>query len=240
MTVSGTENEVRKLGWGWIWGAMTLWTIASVAGSLGESLPRRVSFSTPNGAPIDICASLFPVAVEDGRARATEWCTVDSVIGPSLPTDVRRTVGSIPWTDGIDWSDFLTVLVRPDLWLTLGVGGAALLLLFGFARGTGTLRAGLAVAISTVFLGLLLFPQSFTLRIPADMRSELVTAWQWLILFYFGSEAAVQAWKVARPNGADVTGDMPDKKAQSKGQGELSNKPSGQHIDRGDKDSESQ
>lgn len=183
-----------------------LWLGASIAGTLGDSLPREVYFVTADDRGIDVCEFINPEAVQAGQAAPSEWCTRGEVLGESLPTDARTITGAVT-LDGVSaWSLLGGTLARPDLWLTVGVGGAALIFLYEFSRATGTVRAGLAVAISVVFLGLLLFPTTFTARIPADMRSELVTAWQLVVLFYFGSEAAVQAFRIVK--GRSEVGDL--------------------------------
>jgi hypothetical protein len=194
--------------------ALALWLIAAVVGTVGDSLKtleREASFSF-QGEPVGTCSEINPAAVERDSAVATQWCTPSSVLGPSLPSGVETYVGDIDWSN-VGASDFVEALGQPELWLTLGVGGSALFIFAAFARATGTVRAGLAAAVSIVFLGLLLFPSAFTSRIAPDMRIELVSAWKWVIVFYFGSEAAVQAWKIANPN-SPAAGDLAPHQAQ--------------------------
>ena len=196
--------------------AFFLWFVASVAGTLGGSLdrlPRDVSFSL-DGAPVDFCYIIRADAVEEDLSLANQWCTPDEVLGPRLPDGIDTHLGEIQW-QSVSWDTFVETLGQPDLWLTVGVGGSALLFFIAFAQATGTIRAGLAASISVVFLGLLLFPAAFTARIPADMRSELVEAWKWVILFYFGSEAAVQAAKIVSPGSPSAGGDLERREAPS-------------------------
>jgi hypothetical protein len=183
--------------------ALSLWVVASIAGTVGQSLPREALFTTSDGRSLGFCQTYQPDAVLSGKARATDYCTTDQIFGASQPADARSYPGRI-LTENLGLSDWVDVFTRPDLWLTIGLGGAAILLMYVFWKATRTLRAGLAAAVSIVFLGLLLFPAAFTARIPGDMRAELVTAWQWVIIFYFGSEAAVQAWKISHRD--DETG----------------------------------
>lgn len=190
----------------WFLVALALWFLASIAGTTGQMLPREALIATSDGRGVGVCGVYNPDAVAADRAKPTEWCTADEVLGARLPDGVQSFPGDI-MTGEINIDHWLNVFSRPDLWLTLGVGGSAIVMLYAFAHSTGTLRAGLAAAISLVFLGLLLFPTTFTARIPGDMRAELVTAWQWVVIFYFGSEAAVQAWKISHPGGAKVGGD---------------------------------
>jgi hypothetical protein len=211
MIEKGSASAPLSLSKAWLSLVLSLWFVAALAGTINQAAPREALVQTSDGEPVDSCFEINPELVTSGGAEATDWCTSDSLVGrgPRIPT---KGVEVIPGDIRFAAYDFLPTLLRalllPDLWLTWGVGGAALLSLFFFARATGTLRAGLAAAISVVFLGILLFPTYFTARIPPDMRAELVKAWQWVILFYFGSEAAVQAWKVTHPEGANVTGDM--------------------------------
>lgn len=198
-------GALRPWSFGWI---MILWGFASFAGVFGQTLPREVFWSTSDGRGVGRCEAYNPAAVEKGSAAKLDWCTSDQVLGTSLPRDVQSFTGRIDAT-GIELGHWLEVLSRPDFWLTIALGWSALIIMYAFAKVTGTLRAGLAAAISVVFLGLLLFPATFTVRIPSDMRAELVTAWQWVVIFYFGSEAAVQAWKVSHPDAANIRGDEP-------------------------------
>lgn len=165
-------------------------------------------YTTRDGQGIGYCQDYFREAVARGDASNYEYCSTDTVFGRRLPEGHQSHVGAIQ-LGSIKPADFLAAL-KPDLWLTVGVGGVAMILLFVFARATGTLRGGLAVSIASVFLGLLLFPTAITARIPGDMRAQLVTAFQWIVVFYFGSEAAVQAWKISHRDGSNITGDMPD------------------------------
>lgn len=203
-----TPTPGPELKFGWFLLALAFWCVASVAGTLGRSLPREALLSTKDGRGLGPCESYNWDAVSSGQAKPYDWCTVDAVIGRTLPPDVISSPGHI-MMKGIGPGAWADALLRPDLWFTIGIGGVAIVLIYVFARNTGTLRAGLAAAITIVFLGLLLFPSIFTARIPVDMRSELVTAWQWVVIFYFGSEAAVQAWKVSNPTRASVPGDVP-------------------------------
>lgn len=209
VTTTGAEGSAAGFPNWMLWLAMLLWALACVAGTFGNSLrslPSDVSFSTADGQPVNFCYLINPAAVEEDLEVANQWCTPEEVIGRTLPSDVRSYQGEVQW-DEIGWGDLAGIFGQPELWLTLGLGLTALMFLTGFAKATGTLRAGLAAAISVVFLGLLLFPVAFTYQLPADMRSELVEAWQWVIAFYFGSEAAVQAFKVWKPQAAAIGGD---------------------------------
>jgi hypothetical protein len=188
--------------------AMVLWAIACIAGTFGSSLmflPRDAHF-TLDGESIDFCSSINPDVVEADLSVAWYWCSADEVLGRSLPAGAETIQGRIRWSD-VSWEDIANMFGQPQLWLTLGLGLTSLIFLTGFAKATGTLRAGLAAAISVVFLGLLLFPTQFTGRLPADMRTQLVEAWKWVIAFYFGSEAAVQAIKVYSSRSSTVGGD---------------------------------
>ena len=197
--------ESLKLRWMLV--LIIVWFVACLAGTAGQSLPRQVFYQTAEGQSIDFCVYINPTAVAEGTSQS-DWCTADTVVGSSLPTDVKSSVGGIS-LHGFEASVWIDVLTRPDLWLTIGLGTAAILCLFLFTKASGTMRAGIAAAVTIVFFGLLLFPTGFTNRIPADMRGELVSAWQWVVLFYFGSEAAVQAWKVAHPGAEGIPGDAP-------------------------------
>lgn len=185
-----------ELKFRWFLGVIVLWILASFAGTLGQSLPREALFATSDGRGVGFCLNYNPDAVSSGTAEPTDYCSNDETFGAKLPKNTKSYPGKI-LLDATQGSDWVNVLTRPDFLLTVGLGSSAILLLYAFARGTGTLRAGLAAAISLVFLGILLFPLSFTTNIPEDMRTELVTAWQWVVIFYFGSEAAVQAWKIS-------------------------------------------
>jgi hypothetical protein len=193
-----------------LWIAMLLWAVACVAGSIGSSLqflPHEAFYVSASGENIDFCTNINPEAVAEDANVAWYWCTHDEVLGETLPPDVESFSGGVLW-DMVTADDVVTAFGQPQLWLTLGLGLIALMFLTGFAKATGTLRAGLAASISVVFLGLLLFPTAFTYALPADMRGELIGAWQWVIAFYFGSEAAVQAFKVWKPAAAAVGGDV--------------------------------
>jgi hypothetical protein len=192
-----------------LWLAIVLWFVACVAGTFGSSissLPHE-AFIQLDGQPVAACSVMNPAAVEGDPDVASQWCTPDDVLGATLPDDVTFVQGDVDWQE-VDWDDLANVFGAADMWLTLGLGLVGLIFLVGFSKVSGTLRAGLAAAISVTFMGLLLFPVAFTSRIPADMRGELVTAWQWVIAFYFGSEAAVQAVKVLRPAGSTAGGDL--------------------------------
>lgn len=206
-----TEPQL-ELKFRWFLLVIGFWCLASIAGTVGQYLPREALLSTADGRGIGACDTYNREAVLSGEAMPQDWCTTDQVIGGTLPPDVRFSSGGLSIAN-ISWADVLEAFIRPDLWLTVGIGGIAIVFIYIFAQGTGTLRAGLAAGISIVFFGFLLFPAVFTERIPVDMRRELVSAWQWVIIFYFGSEAAVQAWKVSHPKGSNIPGDVPTKPA---------------------------
>ena len=131
------------------------------------------------------------------------------ISGASLPADVEFTSTGVVLWDAVTKQQVLAAATQPDVWFTLALGAIAMLFLVAFSRATSTVRAGLAASISVVFFGLLLFPLNFTARIPADMRGELVNAWQLVLIFYFGTEGTVQAIKVLRPGTSEgVGGDL--------------------------------
>lgn len=185
------------------------WLVAAFFGTASLHVTREAHWTTADGAAITFCSEAAPELVEEGRAEPADWCTYDDDhLGERLPSDAKSFSGNLIFDRESLTRQYAETAVQPDFWLTVGLGGAALTTLFGFARATGTVRAGLAAAISVVFLGLLLFPSFFTARIETDLKSELVTAWQWVVLFYFGSEAAIQGWKVRHSEGAGVAGDL--------------------------------
>ena len=157
---------------------------------------------------MDVSFDIDPDAYERDPSVGSQLCTPTKVLGSRLPNDVDVAVRDINWST-VQFTDFLGALGQPSLWLTLGVGGSALLIFGAFARLTGTQRAALAASVSIVFLGLLLFPAAFTGTVPSDLRIELIEAWKWVIVFYFGSEAAVQAFKLRSPGADGSTGDVP-------------------------------
>ena len=112
------------------------------------------------------------------------------------------TVALLGWAGNSAW-----LTIPANVWFGMLLIAVALMFWFGFSRATYTLRAGLASAIFVVFLGVLLFPTAFTDEIDADMRKELVNAFQLVMAFYFGTEGAVQAVKAWR-GGAGSGGDL--------------------------------
>ncbi len=187
--------------------AVALWLAVLLLGSFGQSIqgfPREAFFSL-DGQPVDRCIAINDEASEEQQG---EWCTPTEVLGPALPDDVEVASGDIVWSE-VGFEEVGSALLQPALWFTIGIGMIALLVFGAFAAATGTVRAGIAASVSIVFLALLLFPAEFTAQVPGDLRQELVSAWQWVIAFYFGSEAAVQAFKAVRPSNAPVEGDLP-------------------------------
>lgn len=194
-----------------LWVAIGFWLLASVAGAVSAALPtlpEEASISR-QGEIVDTCDVIAPTLVAADPSIAGNWCTATEDLGRRLPDDVQFTsTGAIAW-EAVNKGQVIAAATQPDVWFTLAIGAIAMLFLVGFSRATNTVRAGLAASISVVFFGLLLFPVNFTQRIPTDMRSELIHAWQLVLIFYFGTEGAVQAIKVLRPEGgASVGGDL--------------------------------
>jgi hypothetical protein len=189
-----------------LWFALAIWVVAVFIGTAGRFAPREAFPMTGGGQSIVQCSDVF-VGSERIEYEQGDWCTDGNVIGAVLPDDVTFSTGGVV----LDWSSFrdqlIETLYQPDFWLAAGLGTAALVTIFAFASITGALRTGLAAGITVVFFGLLLMPGFFTFQVPADLRSELVDAWKLIIVFYFGTEGAVQAWKVVHPEGRNVGGD---------------------------------
>ncbi|SMO77749.1 hypothetical protein SAMN06266982_11832 [Propioniciclava tarda] len=135
---------------GWLVAALVLWLLAAYAGTVAEALPREVIYTTRDGQGIGYCQDYFREAVARGDASNYEYCSTDTVFGRRLPEGHQSHVGAIQ-LGSIKPADFLVAALKPDLWLTVGVGGVAMILLFVFARATGTLRGGLAVSIALSF-----------------------------------------------------------------------------------------
>ena len=209
-TAVGTgEASGGRLSNGIMFLTLAFWVVAAFFGTAGLYVTREAFFTTKDGEPIASCSQVAPKLVEEGKALPSDWCTQGGTsLGPRLPNDAKSLSGSLIVDRRTLQTQYTETVTQPDFWLTVGLGGGSIVTLFGFARATGTLRAGLAASISVVFLGLLLFPTFFTARIETDLRSELVGAWKLIILFYFGSEAAIQAWKVLHSGGAQVSGDL--------------------------------
>lgn len=190
---------------------LALWVVTVFLGTVALTLPREGSFATRDGRPLELCSNLEGVDAPDFYL-----CTLDGdVVGPPRSDDVVSQVGA----QILDWEtitkQFGTTIFQPQFWLAVGLGVAAVLTLFVVARATGTLRAGLATSITLIVFGLLLFPGGLTAGLDAELRSEIINAWKVVVAFYFGSEAAVQAFKIFRPAGQDVTGDIPGKPSTS-------------------------
>ncbi|WP_143546154.1 hypothetical protein [Rhodococcoides fascians] len=210
-SVPHLASEQMKLRNLWIAPLLGVWWLTSILGVLASRIDIREAFATTSeGRTIGYCGDINPRAVENAPDVAYQYCTSTEVIGPSYPDDVQWVSGSriFPPTRDAAIDVVWNAMATYDLWFALGIGTAAIIAFFVLSTATGTLRAGLAAALTFVFLGIVLFPSEFTARIPADVRTELITSFRWIILFYFGSEAAVQAWKVAKPEGANVTGDI--------------------------------
>lgn len=205
----GPSGGGGRVSNGVMWLTLLFWLVSAFFGTAGLYVTREAFLTTKDGETIERCEQSAPTLVEQGNAQATDYCTYSGkLLGPELPTDAKSVSGNLVVDRDTLKRQYVETLTQPDFWLTVGLGGGAIVTLFGFARATGTLRAGLAAAISVVFLGLLLFPTFFTARVGEDLKSELMTAWQFVIMFYFGSEAAIQAWKVVHPEGAAVAGDL--------------------------------
>lgn len=201
------DAPVKVPAWA-IWFAGVVWVIAVFFGTAGMSTSREAFPITADGKGIVQCSTLAEDILERST-ESTDWCVVDGTfIGPVLPDDVRYTQGDVILDRESIGRQTVDVLVRPEFWLATGLGVLALSTLYVFAIGTGTLRTGIAASVTVVFLGLLLFPGYLTQAVPGDLRRELIDAWKLLIVFYFGSEAAVQAWKVVHPEGKEVQGDV--------------------------------
>lgn len=99
-------------------------------------------------------------------------------------------------------------LIRPDMWLGVGLGAMAIVSIWVFARATGTFRAGIAAGVVIVFLGLLLLPSTLTFGVPNDLRSELIWAWGLVIGFYFTTEAVIQGLRIRASGDSSVAGDL--------------------------------
>lgn len=193
-----------------IFAAIPLWVIGVFFGTASTATSRRANPITSDGKLIVPCIQEARGAAANPTAAPGDWClqAEGTVIGPDLPADVSYTQGEIVLDRASFNHTLWETLSRPEFWLATSLGILALWVLFIFARNSGTLRTGIAASVTVVFLGLLLFPGYMTQTVPADLRSELIGAWKLLIVFYFGSEAAVQAWKVVHPEGKEVTGDM--------------------------------
>jgi hypothetical protein len=176
-------------------------------GTVGLTLPREGSFATRDGQPLDFCSNVDP-AID---APTLSLCTLDGdVVGSPSSSEVVRQVGEQILDYDTVSDQFWKTFFQPAFWLALGLGGVAVVTLFTVARATGTFRTGLATSVTLIFFAILLFPGGLTAGLDHDLRSELINAWKVIIAFYFGSEAAVQAFKVFHPSGRTVTGDVPD------------------------------
>lgn len=184
---------------------LVVWAITVFLGTVGLAVPREVSFATRDGQSLDFCSNL------EVEAPDSSLCTRDrDVVGLPTSSEVESFVGDPLLDFETIENEFLKTLIQPALWLALGLGGAAVLTLFSVAHATGTFRTGLATSVTLIFFAILLFPGGLTAGLDHDLRSELINAWKVVISFYFGSEAAVQAFKVFYPTGRSVTGDVPD------------------------------
>lgn len=125
--------------------------------------------------------------------------------GAFLPQTVE---GPAQWYD----NDLLRAFIHPAAWLTIGVGASALIAFFAVADRTTTLRAPIAAAITIVFFGLLLFPIWFTGNVDQRLVERLIWAWVTMIVFYFGSEAAVQGTRIVQQR-KGVAGGMSEEAA---------------------------
>lgn len=184
-----------------------VWTVTVFLGTVALTLPREGTFTTRDGQPLDFCSNID----QTSDAPALSLCTLDGkVIGHPGSDDVVSHVGGQLLDFETVRAQFGKTLFHPQFWLALGLGGTAVFTLFSVARSTGTFRTGLATSVTLIFFGILLFPGGLTAGLDHDLRSELINAWKVVIAFYFGSEAAVQAFKVFHPTGRTVTGDVPD------------------------------
>lgn len=184
---------------------LVVWVVTVFLGTVGLTLPREVSFATHDGQPLDFCSNL------EIDAPDSSLCTRDGdVVGLPASSEVESFVGDPQLDFDTIQNEFLKTLIQPTFWLALGLGGAAVITLFSVARATGAFRTGLATSVTLIFFGILLFPGGLTAGLDHELRSELINAWKVVIAFYFGSEAAVQAFKVFSPTGRSVTGDIPD------------------------------
>lgn len=111
--------------------------------------------------------------------------------GAFLPS---TTLGELQWYD----NHVLRALVHPAAWLSIGVGASALIAFFVVAERTGTMRGAIAASTTIVFLGLLLYPIWFSSAVDEELADRMVWAWAVIIVFYFGTEAAVQGTQVVQ------------------------------------------
>lgn len=211
MTKPSSERERSPLGAFVPWWAVVLilaaWVITVFLGTVGLTLPREGSFATRDGQPLDFCSNI------DRKIDAPPLtlCTLDGdEVGPPGSNKVVSHVGEQLLDFETVRDQFWKTLFQPAFWLALGLGVAAVLTLFSVARATGTFRTGLATSVTLIFFAILLFPGGLTAGLDHDLRSELINAWKVVVAFYFGSEAAVQAFKVFNPSGRTVAGDVPD------------------------------
>lgn len=204
------DHEQGKIIGKAIYAVIPLWVIGVFFGTASTATSRRSYPTTAEGKLIVQCVPEGLGAEENPPAMPGDWCVQSegTLIGPDLPADAKFLQGDILLDIDSFYRTLWETLVRPEFWLATSLGILALWVLLIFARNSGTLRTGIAASVTVVFLGLLLYPGYMTQTVPADLRSELIGAWKLLIVFYFGSEAAVQAWKVVHPSGKEVTGDM--------------------------------
>jgi hypothetical protein len=131
----------------------------------------------------------------------TIW--VVSVLAGSFGQFMPQTQeGELQWYDNY----VLRALAHPSAWLAIGVGASALIAFFVLANRSDTLRAAIAAATTVAFLGLLLYPVWFSDAVDQGMREELVWAWTIIVVFYFGTEGAVQGTRIVQQRKALSSG----------------------------------
>lgn len=194
----------KEMGYGWMVLLLALWTVTCFMGSASIHTTREAFLTTSDGVGIERCY------VNDAEADPEDWCEAltGRNIGPLSADEIESTSGGVIFDAETIGRMAGETVIRPDMWLGVGLGAMAIISIWVFARATGTFRAGIAAGVVVVFLGLLLLPSTVTFGVPNDLRSELIWAWGLVIGFYFTTEAVIQGLRIRASGDASVAGDL--------------------------------